>query len=58
MILWHYVMSYIQYRNVDPVLNGDVAVSVLKFENNLHLSTAVSIMYEHGRGRSQTHKAP
>jgi hypothetical protein len=37
MIVWHYVTSYSQYTDVGPVLIGDVAVSVPKFENNLHV---------------------
>jgi hypothetical protein len=54
MILWHCVRSYSQYMKVDPVFNDDAAVSVLKFENNLHVSKAVSVMYGHDGGCSQT----
>jgi len=46
MILWHYVTSYSQYTNVGSVHIGDVAVSVLKIENNLYVRKVVQIMYE------------
>ena len=41
MILWHYVTSCSHYTNVGPVLIGDIAVSVLKLENNLYIRKAV-----------------
>jgi hypothetical protein len=41
MILWHNVTSYSHYTNVGSVLIGDVAVGVLKTENNLYLRKVV-----------------